>query len=53
MSDGDPALLPQCFDIPVAEGTAERPPHAADHDLTSTVTPLEERGLIHTRSLVI
>jgi hypothetical protein len=53
MIDGDPALLHQFFDIPVAEGIAERPPHAADNDLTSKVTPYEERGLIHTRSLVI
>jgi hypothetical protein len=53
MIDGAPALLHQFFDITVAEGVAEIPPHAADDDLTSTVTPFEERGLIHTRSPVI
>jgi len=53
MIDGDPALLHQLFDITVAQGIAEIPPHTTDDDFTSKVTPFEERGLIHTRSPVI
>jgi hypothetical protein len=53
MIDGDPSLLQQFFDITVAQGIAEIPPHATYNNFTSKVTPFEERGLIHKRSPVI
>ena len=34
------------------KSVAEIPPHAAQDDLTSKVTPFEERGLVHARSPV-
>ena len=42
--DGDPTLLHQFFDITVAQGIAEIPPHTADDDFTGKVTPFEDRG---------
>jgi hypothetical protein len=53
MIDGDPSLLQQFFDITVAQGIAEIPPHAADNNFASKGTPFEERGLIPKRSPVI
>jgi hypothetical protein len=51
--DGDAAFPQQLFDITVAQGIAEIPPHGADDDLRSKVTPFEEWGLGHERSPVI
>jgi hypothetical protein len=53
MIDGDPTLLHQFFDITVAQGITEIPPHPADADLTRKVTPFEEWGLVHARSPVL
>jgi len=51
--DGCPSFSQQFFDIPITQRIAEIPPYATDDDLTSKVTPFEERGLVHEKSPVI
>jgi hypothetical protein len=52
MIDGDASFTQEFFDITVAEGIAEVPPHRAKDDLSFKVTPFEQGRIMHGRSPV-
>jgi hypothetical protein len=53
MIDGDASFAQELFDITVAEGIAEVPPHRAQDDLGFKVTPFEQGWIIQGRSPMI
>jgi transposase len=53
MIDGDAPFLQEFFDIAIAQGVAEVPPHRAKDDIGFKVTPFEQGRIIHGRSPMI
>ena len=53
MIDGDASFPHELFDIAIAQGVAQIPPHGTEDDVGLKVAPFEWSGITHGKSPVI